>query len=150
MSAKFSEAITEYPCHLPILVCKLHINLAKNSVTNSTVMNFDKHSRRNFLKTTSVLAVGAASVSLFSGLVYANEDYLYMLGPCVFLAKEDPNSGQPFLECYYQCRDGWPECQTTCWAEDENGIWSSKTVDSRFNTSRATSVVCDSVFPPGP
>lgn len=38
-------------------------------------MDFDHLSRRNFLKKTTVLAVGAANLSMFSGLVTANSIY---------------------------------------------------------------------------
>lgn len=45
-------------------------------------MDFDKLSRRNFIKTTTVLAVGVASVGLFAGLVDAADGaYPYARDP---------------------------------------------------------------------
>lgn len=69
-------------------------------------MNFDKLSRRNFIKKSVAVTTGVAALTLFSGLVHAGEEY-----KCEIVRKSttiDIPDGPKIP--IYECQGGDPSC----------------------------------------
>jgi hypothetical protein len=109
--------------------------------------------RRSFIKRSVVAAVAVSSMTILSGLVKAiGEGSEYT---CQFWSEDewewDPETNTPkvvLVYCWYKNAEGCNETES-CYAYfDEDGNpcdQRTKVVDCRFNVSKATSVVCDTL-----
>jgi hypothetical protein len=113
-------------------------------------MQKDGISRRSFLKKTTALAVGVSASGLFSGLVYAADQYHYKAVCAMTMEAERDSEGNTlFYHCFF--KDPAGVCYGSCYKRVTNidGTISQveKQVRCDWHTSRATSVVCDSKNP---
>jgi hypothetical protein len=110
--------------------------------------------RRGFIKNTTALAVGVSAVSLFSGLVNAQEGTYNYYVRCTMtvVAEEDSDTHATlFYHCFFEDPKG--DCQGVCYnfvrGPNGNVVGATpKFVNCQFHKSRATSAVCDSKNPP--